>query len=281
MMKNNNYIYMCPTCGLNLKKHEKQFMCDNNHNFDLSKNGYINLLMVNQKKTKNPGDNKEMVKSRSNFLDKGYYKQFSDKLNTIISENLCDEDLNILDSGCGDGYFVANLKEKLLKENRNKNIEFYGLDISKFAAAYASKRDKEINFIVGSNFNLPIMSNSLNCIIRNFAPGSNDEFYRTLKKSGKLIIITPGIDHLYGLKEKLYNIPRKHDEKEFAYEGLKLIFKDEIKYSIDIDNSEDINNLILMTPYYWSIKEDMREEVEKIQHLKTDLNFTVSIYEKL
>ena len=92
-----NYIYKCPVCDSELRKSEKQYVCCNNHNFDISRKGYVNLLLVNQKKTKQPGDNKEMVESRSRFLDKGYYSYFSDKLNEIVSQRLKGENLSILE----------------------------------------------------------------------------------------------------------------------------------------------------------------------------------------
>lgn len=282
MKKNKgNYIYKCPVCGSQLNRVEKQYICVKNHNFDICRKGYVNLLLANQKNTKEPGDNKEMIESRSRFLDKGYYGTFSDKLNEIIFERFKGDNLNILDAGCGDGYFISRLKKKFMEDEKRKNLNFYGSDISKFAVNNACRRDKEINFTVGSNFNLPIMSNTLDCIIRNFAPGDNEEFYRTLKSDGQLIIITPGVEHLYGLKEKLYEKARKNEEKEIQSEKFELVERHEIKYTIDLNDSEDIKNLISMTPYYWSIHESVRAKISEIDKVETVLNFIVSIYKKI
>lgn len=275
-----NFIYKCPVCDSELKRFEKQYICCNNHSFDISRKGYVNLLLVNQKKTKQPGDNKEMVESRSRFLDKGYYSCFSDKLNEIISERLTGENLNILDAGCGDGYFISRLKNKLMEDEKRKNIDFYGIDISKFAVTYGSKRDKEINFVVGSTFNLPIMSNTFDCIIRNFAPGDNEEFHRVLKNDGRLIVITPGVEHLFGLKEKLYEKARKHENKQLQLEKFEFVERLEIKYTVHINDSEEVKNLISMTPYYWSISDSVRDKIDEIDEIETVLNFIVSIYKK-
>ena len=274
------FIYKCPVCDSELNRFEKQYICCNNHSFDISRKGYVNLLLVNQKKTKQPGDNKEMVESRSRFLDKGYYSCFSDKLNEIISERLNGENLNILDAGCGDGYFISRLKNKLMQDEKRKHIDFYGIDISKFAAAYGSKRDKEINFVVGSTFNLPIMSNTFDCIIRNFAPGDNEEFHRILKNDGRLIVITPGVEHLFGLKEKLYEKARKHENKQLELEKFEFVERLEIKYTVHINDSEEVRNLISMTPYYWSISDSVRDKIDEIDKIETVLNFIVSIYKK-
>ena len=120
----------------------------------------------------------------------------------------------------------------------NSEFNFFGVDISKAAVTYATKRDKKINFIVGSNFNLPIMTNTIDIIIRNFAPSDEVELKRVLEDNGKLIVVTPGIQHLYGLKEILYVNPRKHEEKEITFEGFKLIDTTEVKYDIHVEDAE-------------------------------------------
>ena len=235
-------ILKCPVCNLCLKKHEKQYICINNHSYDIASKGYINLLLANQKNTKEPGDSKEMMEGRRDFLNKGYYHTFSEKLNEVIISNISGNNINILDAGCGEGYFLWRLKEAIYKKEsnitENKKFNFFGVDISKAAVTYAAKRDKKINFIVGSNFNLPIMPNTIDIIIRNFAPSDEVELKRVLKDNGKLIVVTPGIQHLYGLKEILYVNARKHEEKEITFEGFKLIEHTEVKYDIHVEDGE-------------------------------------------
>ncbi len=283
-IENNESILKCPVCNLSLKKYEKQYVCLNNHSYDIASKGHINLLLANQKKTKDPGDCKEMMEGRRDFLNKGYYHTFSDKLNDVIISNISGNNINILDAGCGEGYFLCRLKEALYRKEasytRNKEIDFFGVDISKAAVTYATKRDKKIKFIVGSNFNLPIMPSSIDIIIRNFAPSDETELNRVLKDNGKLVVITPGVQHLYGLKEILYVNARKHEEKVTAFEGFKLTQSVEVKYSIDVRNAEDIKSLIAMTPYYWTIDNAMREKANDTSKLSTLLHFNISIYEK-
>ena len=283
-MENINSILKCPVCNLNLKKYEKQYVCLNNHSYDIASKGHINLLLANQKKTKDPGDSKEMMEGRRDFLNKGYYHTFSETLNEVIISNISGNNVNILDAGCGEGYFLSRLKEAIQRKeatyNESKEFNFYGVDISKAAVTCAAKRDKKINFIVGSNFNLPIMPNSIDIIIRNFAPSDESEFKRILKSNGKLIVVTPGIQHLYGLKEILYVNARKHEEKELAFEGFKLIQNTEVKYSIRVEDEADVKNLIAMTPYYWTFDNVMKEKAKDTSKLSTDLDFNISVYEK-
>ncbi len=284
VIENLESILKCPVCNLSLKKCEKQYVCLNNHSYDIASKGHINLLLANQKKTKDPGDSKEMMEGRRDFLNKGYYHIFSETLNRVIISNIGGSNVNILDAGCGEGYFLSRLKEAVYRkeynDNLNKEFNFFGVDISKTAVTYAAKRDKKINFIVGSNFNLPIMSNTIDIIIRNFAPSDETELKRVLKDNGKLIVVTPGIQHLYGLKEILYVNARKHEEKEITFEGFKLTQHTEVKYNINVEDEEDVKNLIAMTPYYWTFDNSMREKANATSRLSTELDFNISVYEK-
>ena len=278
---NSNSIYKCPVCELTLIKQDRQYICEKGHNFYISQKGYVNLLLANQKKTNDPGDNNQMMESRRNFLNKEYYAKFSDKLNQVITSHLSEDAKYILDAGSGEGYFISRLKNKLTVLKNKMNISYYGIDISKSAATYGSKRDKSINFAVGSNFNLPILTNSTDCIIRNFAPGDNKGFHRVLNDSGKLVIVTPGTMHLFELKEALYDKARKHETEESSLEGFKCIDHEEIQYSIDVNHNEDIRNLISMTPYYWSITNEVRDSIDSITSLKTTLHFNINVYSKV
>ena len=44
------------------------------------------------------------------------------------------------------------------------------------------------------------MPNTIDIIIRNFAPSDEKELNRVLKDYGKLIVVTPGIQHLIWIK---------------------------------------------------------------------------------
>ncbi len=283
-MESIQSILKCPVCNLSLIKHEKQYVCLNNHSYDISSKGHINLLLANQKKTKDPGDSKEMMEGRRDFLNKGYYHTFSENLNEVIISNISGNNVNIVDAGCGEGYFLSRLKEAIHSKEptytENKEFNFYGVDISKAAVTYAAKRDKKINFIVGSNFNLPIMSNTIDIIIRNFAPSDEGELQRVLKDNGKLVVVTPGIEHLYGLKEILYVNARKHEEKQMTFQGFNLTVNKEVKYSIHVEHGEDVKNLISMTPYYWTFDNSMKEKASDTSNLLTELHFNISVYEK-
>ena len=61
-------MYLCPLCQNPLLLHENRYQCLNNHSFDVAREGYVNLLPVQQKNSKDPGDNKDMMLARRQFL---------------------------------------------------------------------------------------------------------------------------------------------------------------------------------------------------------------------
>ena len=129
--KHNEILLTCPICGEHLFRRieNKVYKCENNHSYDIAKQGYVNLLISNMKRSKNPGDSKEMVLARVDFLRRGFYKIVSDKINEVICDYFKDssEKINVLDVGCGEGYYLTNLKESM-KENKIE-ADFYGMDV--------------------------------------------------------------------------------------------------------------------------------------------------------
>ncbi len=275
-------MIICPICKEKLEKEGRTYRCVNNHSFDVSKSGHVNLLLDNQKHSKTPGDDKDMVLSRKFFLEKDYYKGISDELNEIVLENIPEDHegkINILDIGCGEGYYTGNLK-KFLKDENVEN-EIIGIDISKEAVIAASKSHKDINWIVASATNIPVADESLDFIICMFAKIIPEEKMRTLKKGGKLIIVSTGENHLLELKEVVYENVRKdfyspvEDLKIFNYvETINCTYQTFIK------ENESIKNLFNMTPYRWRSPREGVEKLFALNELKTTIDVNFDIFEK-
>ena len=97
-------LWRCPVCGAELQEEEKGGVCPQGHRFDKARSGYLNLLPPSGKKTREPGDNKEMIRARWSFLQKGYYSPLADLAGEItLGEG--KPPLRMLDAGCGEGYY--------------------------------------------------------------------------------------------------------------------------------------------------------------------------------
>jgi len=285
-----NSIYKCPVCGKKLTKTDNIFSCDQKHSYDISNQGYVNLLLANQKNTREPGDNKAMIESRKYFLKQGYYDLLSDKLNELIlgciDESPSMGDNNILDLGCGEGFYSAKLQERLqafLKTSKPGNrIQLWGIDISKAAILQAAKKDPEIQFCIASNFQLPYMNESLDIIFSIFSPFDSKELLRVLKPGGKIIVVRPGTNHLKELASFIY--------EKFELQGntsnlaknptLQPIQTFELNYQIHLKNKQDIESLIGMTPYFWSLTEEKKLLLAQQQTLTATADFHLSLFQK-
>ena len=61
-------LLRCPKCFEALEKHDHVYKCPNGHSYDIAKEGYVNLMLANQKHSKEPGDSKESLRSRQSLL---------------------------------------------------------------------------------------------------------------------------------------------------------------------------------------------------------------------
>lgn len=266
--------FVCPVCKSYLVEQESKFICENNHCFDKAKQGYVNLLMSQQSSQKRHGDDKLMVKSRRDFLSKGFYSKLCDEVCAAIG-NIKGSDCVLYDIGCGEGYYTSQVKSKC-------NIPtVYGIDISKNALQYASKADKTIKYAVASAFQLPFHDKSADILLNIFAPSAYSEFSRVLNDDGFLVKIVPLSEHLWELKEAIYNEPYKNKPEIKDDELFILTKSEELKYKITLETKEDIYNLFTMTPYYYKTSKEDMEKLLKLDSLITTVHFAIEIYTKV
>ena len=269
--------FICPVCGEDLNSNGKSLFCPKNHNFDTAKSGYTNLLLSQVVKTKHHGDDKLMVRSRQAFLNKDYYKPLLQLVcDTVKAYSFTG--MKILDAGCGECWYTANIYEHLLENNIAP--EMSGVDISKDALAAGAKRNRNIELAVASVFHLPVKENSCNMVLSFFAPFSAEEFGRVLKKGGILIKVFPLERHLWRLKAAVYEKPYENELEDAEPAGFELIEKQEIRQSIHLPTNEDIMNVFTMTPYYYKTGAQDQRKLRDIQELDTDIEFGILTYRK-
>lgn len=268
-----NYAYLlCPICRQKLCAEGVSLVCPENHTFDISAGGYVNM----NTRSSLAGDSAEMVRARSAFLDAGYYEPFADAVADAIG---CTDGGLIVDAGCGEGYYSAKVADKY------KNATIYGFDLSKNAVKKAAKRvgrdSLNASFFVCGIFDLPLASESVDTVINLFAPCAAEEFHRILKPHGRLIMGVSGEDHLLGLKKVLYDdVYLNRPEKLSAPDGFVCISKQNVRYRVKIDASDMIRNLFSMTPYYWRTSKEDEKKLYAQSELETVLDFDIMIFER-
>ncbi|MCM1054418.1 MAG: methyltransferase domain-containing protein [Bacteroides sp.] len=266
--------FICPICGNNLIRIERSLKCSENHCFDISSKGYVNLITRGGKK--GHGDDRLMVRARRDFLSKGYYEHLK---KTIIDELLdkVEADCTLLDSGCGEGYYTSGFYRAFKEKGGGR---MYGVDISKEALKLAAKACPEVSFAAASAYFLPFGRESLDIITSLFAPLAAEEFYRTLKSGGCFITAVPLENHLFGLKKAVYDKPYRNKPENTDLKGFKLVKSIEVKKTITIKGTENIKNLFMMTPYYYKTSAADQSKLDDLTELSTETEFLVLTYKK-
>ncbi len=279
--------WRCPVCGDGLvpEYENKCFVCRGNagsakhHSFDIARQGYVNLLLPNQKGSTDPGDSKMMVKARTDFLDAGYYQPFSDAINRICKEMLDGKSGIIADAGCGEGYYTKRLASSL------PDCEIRGFDLARDAVSHgaSSARLSQINnvrFGVASLFDMPLSDGAAEGVICLFAPVAEGEFARIVKKNGFLVIGVPGEDHLFGLKSAIYSEPYRNALRRDELSLFEPVSVERVSYGITLRTNEDIKNLFRMTPYYWKTSEADMAKLDMLDTLETEVCFDLLAYRR-
>lgn len=267
-------ILRCPVCYEPLHKEGKTYVCPHRHSYDISKSGYVNLMLANQGRHLEEGDTKESLTNRQFFLEKGYYSFLRERLVQLLTSLNLGDHFEFADLGCGEGYYTSYLASSF------PNAHFLGVDISKNAINMLSKRAKAIpnlEGVVGNLDYLPIQDETIDVALNCFAPICEKEFRRILKASGYYIRVLPSENHLIELKQALYEVPRSNTPKELEMEGFEIIKKEEISKKVQMPQ-EDFISLFLMTPYAFKSDEDSLSKLKAIPELEMTIGFDIRLY---
>lgn len=277
--------WRCPVCGEALRLNERSFSCENRHSFDKAKEGYVNLLLANKKNSSDPGDNKAMLASRRAFLERDFYKPLSMRLGELIQQYCIEGDeghqhaLSVLDAGCGEGYYLAQLAQQL-----RADTHFFGTDISRAAMRMAAKRYGKaypaMQFAVASSYDLPLPDAAVDVVVRVFAPASDAEILRVLKPGGICLWAHPGAQHLFALRQLIYDHPQPHEMPNTQVAGFEHCEDVQVTYPLHLPDAEAVGALLEMTPYYWSASADKQAYCQALQSLDVSTDFCVTVLRK-
>ena len=127
---------------------------------------------------------------------------------------------------------------------------------------------------------IPVEDDSFAYAVHLFAPFNEKEFARILKPGGRLYTVIPGKEHLYGLKQAVYDTPYYNDEKLPETQVLKLVGTKKIDSIITLTSQEDIDAVFRMTPYYFHTSIQDKEKLAAYNTLGTPISFVIAEYEK-
>ncbi len=262
-------MVICPICRSALCCERRSWRCENGHSFDVARQGYVNLLPVQQKHSIAPGDPREMVVARREFLDTGCYAPIAQALRELLLK-YAPNAKSVLDAGCGEGYYLSHLTHI---EQR------WGIDISKEAVRFAAGRDKSAHWLTATAAHLPFEDGSFDCLLSMFAFTAEKEFARVLRNGGIFVQVLAGVHHLRALKNIIYpELIEKEKNLQPALEGFIRLEHKTITFEFELTDAKTIHDLLYMTPHVHRIGREGALALEQTTHLQDRAEVVFNIY---
>lgn len=248
-------MLICPVCQAPLSEADGGVACDAGHRFDRARQGYLNLLPVQHKKSRDPGDNAAMVEARRRFLDGGHYAPIAERLAQRVAELA---PATWLDIGCGEGYYSERIARAL------PDARGYALDISREAVRRACKRAPQMTWMVASMARIPLADASCGVLTSVFSPLDWAEVLRLLPPGGVLLRVGPTREHLMELRQRLYDEVRDYDDEKHLAQlpaGLQHSRSETLEFRLPLEQAQDRADLLAMTPHGWRASAERRAAV--------------------
>ena len=262
---------ICPLCGEKLEKSEKRMVCPNRHSFDIARQGYIHLLPVQSKRSLSPGDTREQVASRRQFLEGGFYEPIA----RAVTQAALDAGIQgeILDVGCGEGYYGAYLASAL-------GCPLTGVDISKEAVRCAAGKYKAHQWLCASAAHLPVKDGAVSLLTALFSVTLPGEFRRVLREGGYFLQVLAAADHLLGLKGIIYDrLTEKPKDSVPEIPGFALVNSTPIQFSFTVEGAQ-VQNLLSMTPHVYRIGPEGAARLRETQTLTDTAKCVLNLYRR-
>lgn len=244
----------CPHDGAPLVRRNNTLVCPHKHSFDCAREGYVNLLVVQDKASLDPGDSREMVAARQRFLATGAYAPIAAAVCASVLALLQDHgdkrSYSVLDAGCGEGYYLGALATALAAHARDTTVHLAGIDISKWAVKAAAKRALPVAWVVASNRRPPFAPACIDLILCLFGFPIWPGFTAVQPAGAHVLLVDPGPDHLLELRRIIYPEVRIAERAPTAaVDGYSLVSEQRVLASAELHSPAVIADLLSMTPH--------------------------------
>src|SRR5699024_8938854 len=228
-------------------------ICSNNHAFDFTRQGYVNLL-THPPKTKY---SKDLFEARKTIIaNDGLF----DPLTETIAEFLKQTNaVTILDTGWEKRYRLENICDQIHSDEKIRRTGT-GNDIGKAGNFTAAKNYPDMIWTVADLANTPVQHNQFDVILNIFTPSTYTEFNRLLKPDGYVMKVVPQSGYLKELREAFFDETDKQSYSNaetvaLFEEHFQMIDRLNIQYTKELGELS-IPSLMKMTPLTWTISEE-------------------------
>jgi 23S rRNA (guanine745-N1)-methyltransferase len=204
--------------------------CARAHSFDVARRGYVNLLLPQDRRSRQPGDSPATVTARLRLAAAGYETPLTEAITSLLTLGTGDP---VLDVGCGDGHHLAAIVARF-------GAAGYGLDISVPAIEAAARLHPEFHWVVANADRfLPYADASFQLVASITAQRNPEEFRRVLADEGTLLLVVPAPDDLIEVRELVLGEGVTRDRVDKAIETFAPLFvldrHERIRHTVHLD----------------------------------------------
>ena len=212
-------------------------ICARQHAYDIARNGYINLLQPQDRRSLQAGDTLEAIEARARLLSagvgRGLLDAFVDRAVTLVPANGVVADL-----GSGSGEVLGELTARV-------GGVAVGIDLSTAAAEHAARRFPGVTWIVANaDRRLPLLDHTVDLILSMHGRRHPAECARVVTGGGHLLVAVPAADDLIELRtavlghrverERSHPLVAEHAEyfevvEQFDARERRLVDRDQIR----------------------------------------------------
>ncbi|MHB1931164.1 MAG: putative RNA methyltransferase, partial [Acidimicrobiales bacterium] len=244
--------WRCPVCREQLSLVAATWSCPAGHRFDVAREGYVNLLVAGQRRSRRPGDSPEMVRARQRLLATGLYDPLSEAVSAAVAESGAGV---VLDVGCGEGRHARALRAPAV----------LGIDVAKKAVAAASRAHPAGRYAVATAGDVPLREAAVDAALLVFGPAVAEELARVVRPGGVVVAAHPGPRHLEQLRTLVYPDAHHHAVKSPLRHGaswFEEIGSQAVTFPVALPDRQAVADLFTMTPYRWHAPPDMEERLD-------------------
>ena len=276
-------LFRCPVYGKELAVNKtNSLVCQRGHNYDLAKQGYVNLLL---KQGKSDYD-KKLFAARRVISASGFFEPMLNTVSKLISKEAAREasdGIRLLDVGCGEGSHLARIISNL-EGKKTPHLFGVGIDLSKEGIRVAAKEHQRIIWCVADLAKLPLQKEQFDVVLNILAPANYGEFKRVLKEHGLLIKVVPASNYLIELREILFKgtdqeFYNNDSVKQHFANNFRLIKEEQICYKVML-KGDNLEHLIKMTPLTWNANQEQLDEIIKVGLASITVAFDVLVGER-
>lgn len=281
-----HHCFVCPLDGKLLAITDTAAQCASGHFFDRAREGYFNLLPVQHKASRQPGDDQTMVSARRRILDDGLFAPVAivvfERLREYALEVRKWAPLRVVDAGCGEGYYLDYIVTAAAASSDTGSLEVAGYDISKWAVRAAARRNPDLAWAVASNRQPPFAANTIDLMLSLFGFPHWPAFEAVLMPRGRVLLVDAGAEHLIELRKLIYAqteptappLPR-----ETVARGWRLVNEQAVEYQVQLNSTAQIQALLAMTPHGHRIAADRRAAMAQMHSAEVTISVVCRVLE--